>query len=145
TRSTPAARRRWSRPRSAISPGNATWRRRTSCPTRSRRRCPEMEKETAPPLAGPRGFALLSIAAAAATIALKALAWWLTGSVGLLSDALEGTINLAGAIVALVMLTVAARPPDDEHAFGYSKAEYFSSGIEGTLILLAAIAIAAAA
>ncbi|HZM46301.1 MAG TPA: cation diffusion facilitator family transporter [Burkholderiales bacterium] len=93
-------------------------------------------------MSGTRRFALLSIAAALATIALKAAAWWITGSVGLLSDALEGTINLAAAIFALAMLSVAARPPDDEHAFGYGKAEYFSSGIEGTLIFLAAIAIA---
>src|SRR6185436_10699482 len=74
--------------------------------------------------------------------ALKALAWWITGSVGLLSDALEGSINLAGAIFALGMLSVAARPPDDDHAFGYTKAEYFSSGVEGALILVAALAIA---
>jgi cation diffusion facilitator family transporter len=94
---------------------------------------------------GARSFALLSIAAAIATIALKALAWWLTGSVGLLSDALEGTINLAGATVALVMLAIAARPPDEDHAFGYTKAEYFASGIEGGLILIAAIAIAVTA
>ena len=80
--------------------------------------------------AGARKFALLSIAAAFATIGLKTLAWWLTGSVGLLSDALEATVNLAGATVTLVMLTVAALPPDDEHAFGYSKAEYFASGLE---------------
>jgi cation diffusion facilitator family transporter len=96
-------------------------------------------------MTGARRFALLSIAAALATIALKIVAWLLTGSVGLLSDALEGTINVAGATVALAMLTVAARPPDDEHAFGYSKAEYFASGIEGALILVAAIAIAVAA
>ena len=73
--------------------------------------------------AGARKFALLSIVAALATIALKALAWWLTGSVGLLSDAIEGTVNLVGATVALTMLTIAARPPDDDHAYGYSKAE----------------------
>jgi len=94
---------------------------------------------------GARQFALLSIATALATIGLKALAWWLTGSVGLLSDALEGTVNLVGATVMLAMLTVAALPPDDEHAYGYSKAEYFASGLEGTLILVAAILIAAAA
>lgn len=93
-------------------------------------------------MSGARSFALLSIAAALITIALKALAWWLTGSVGLLSDALEGTINLAGAIVALTVLGIALRPPDENHAFGYTKAEYFSSGIEGALILVAAIAIA---
>lgn len=90
---------------------------------------------------GASKFAALSIAAALATISLKSLAWWLTDSVGLLSDAIEGTINLAGATVALAMISVAARPPDEEHAFGYSKAEYFSSGFEGTLILIAAIAI----
>jgi cation diffusion facilitator family transporter len=91
--------------------------------------------------AGARKFALLSIAAAVATIGLKTLAWWLTGSVGLLSDALEGTVNLVGATVMLTMLTVAALPPDDGHAYGYSKAEYFASGLEGTLILVAAIII----
>jgi len=95
--------------------------------------------------AGARSFALLSIAAAFATIGLKLLAWWLTGSVGMLSDALEGTINLAGAMVALAMLTIAARPPDEDHAFGYTKAEYFASGFEGMLILIAAIAIAVVA
>ncbi|HKA38477.1 MAG TPA: cation diffusion facilitator family transporter [Burkholderiales bacterium] len=92
-------------------------------------------------LASTRSFALLSIAAALATIGLKLLAWWLTGSVGLLSDALEGLINLAGATMAFAMLSVAARPPDEEHAFGYSKAEYFASGFEGMLIVAAAIAI----
>jgi cation diffusion facilitator family transporter len=96
-------------------------------------------------LASARSFALLSIAAAVATIGLKLLAWWLTGSVGLLSDALEGTINLAGATMAFAMLSVAARPPDDEHAFGYSKAEYFASGFEGMLIVVAAVAIGAVA
>jgi cation diffusion facilitator family transporter len=90
---------------------------------------------------GASKFAALSIAAALATISLKTLAWWLTDSVGLLSDAIEGTINLAGATVALAMISIAARPPDEEHAFGYSKAEYFSSGLEGTLILIAAVAI----
>ncbi|OGA23223.1 MAG: transporter [Betaproteobacteria bacterium RIFCSPLOWO2_02_FULL_67_26] len=97
------------------------------------------------PRSGARQFAVLSIAAAVATIALKTLAWWLTGSVGMLSDALEGTINLAGATVALTMIAIAARPPDEDHAFGYTKAEYFASGIEGALILLAAVAIAVVA
>jgi cation diffusion facilitator family transporter len=97
------------------------------------------------PSTGASKFAILSIAAALATIALKALAWWMTGSVGLLSDAIEGTINLAGATVALAMITVAARPPDEDHAFGYTKAEYFASGLEGTLILIAAVAIGIAA
>lgn len=90
-------------------------------------------------------FAWLSIAAALSTIVLKAVAWWLTDSVGLLSDALESGVNLAGALMALAMLTVAAQPPDDNHAFGHGKAEYFSSGFEGFLILAAAVAIAAAA
>ncbi len=90
-------------------------------------------------------YAWLSIAAALATILLKGAAWWLTGSVGLLSDAMESLVNLAAAIVTLVMLALAARPPDEEHAFGYSKAEYFASGFEGMLIFVAAVAIAAAA
>ena len=94
------------------------------------------------PSGGAHKFALLSIAAAFATIALKTLAWWLTGSVGLLSDALEGSVNLVGATVALTMLSIATLPPNDEHAYGYSKAEYFASGFEGVLILAAAAAIA---
>lgn len=92
-----------------------------------------------------RRFAWLSIAAALSTLLLKGVAWWLTGSVGLLSDAMESLVNLAAAIVTLVMLALAARPPDEDHAFGYSKAEYFASGFEGTLILAAAAAIAIAA
>jgi cation diffusion facilitator family transporter len=86
-------------------------------------------------------FAWLSIGAAVLTIALKATAYWLTGSVGLLSDALESLVNLVAAIMALCMLTVAARPADEIHAFGYGKAEYFSSGLEGALIMLAAATI----
>ena len=86
-------------------------------------------------------FAWVSIAAAILTIALKSVAYFLTGSVGLLSDALESIVNLVGAIMALAMLTVAARPADDDHTYGHSKAEYFSSGVEGTLILIAAISI----
>jgi cation diffusion facilitator family transporter len=86
-------------------------------------------------------FAWLSIGAAVLTIALKSLAYWFTGSVGLLSDALESLVNLVAAIMALGMLTVAARPADEIHAFGYSKAEYFSSGLEGALILIAAATI----
>jgi cation diffusion facilitator family transporter len=76
---------------------------------------------------------------------LKTLAWLLTGSVGLLSDGLESVVNLAGALMAVSMLTVAARPADDEHPHGHDKAEYFSSGVEGTLILIAALSIAVAA
>ncbi len=90
-------------------------------------------------------FAWLSIAAAVVTIGLKAGAYVVTGSVGLLSDALESLVNLAAAIVALVVLTVAVRPPDDDHAYGHTKAEYFSSGVEGALILVAAVSIAYAA
>jgi cation diffusion facilitator family transporter len=86
-------------------------------------------------------FAWLSIGAALATIALKTAAWWLTGSVGLLSDALESLVNLAAALLALWMLRVAASPPDEEHPYGFSKAEYFSAGIEGGLIVLAAAGI----
>src|ERR1700710_1647468 len=87
-------------------------------------------------------FAWLSIAAALATMGLKATAFLLTGSVGLLSDALESGVNLAGALMALAMLTIAARPEDEEHAYGHSKAEYFASGVAGTLILGAAATIA---
>ncbi len=90
-------------------------------------------------------FAWLSIAAAVATIALKGYAAWTTGSVGLFSDALESIVNLVAAILTLAMLTVAARPPDEEHVYGHGKAEYFSSGAEGALILIAAGSIAFAA
>lgn len=90
-------------------------------------------------------FAWLSALAAVITIVLKTSAWRLTGSVGLLSDALESLVNLAGAVLAIVMLTVAARPEDDDHPYGHGKAEYFSSGVEGTLILIAAVGIAIAA
>lgn len=83
----------------------------------------------------------LSVAVALATIALKLGAWWLTGSVGLLSDALESFVNLAAALFALWMVTVAARPADEEHPFGHSKAEYFSSAFEGGAIAVAAGAI----
>jgi cation diffusion facilitator family transporter len=93
------------------------------------------------PHPGARPFAWLSIAAALATIGLKTLAWWLTGSVGLLSDALESGVNLGAAVMALAILRVVALPPDEEHAYGHGKAEYFSSGVEGTLITLAAGAI----
>ena len=86
-------------------------------------------------------YAWLSIAAAILTISLKMTAWQMTGSVGLLSDALESVVNLVAAIVALIALTVAAREPDEEHAYGHGKAEYFSSGLEGGLIFLAACGI----
>ncbi len=88
---------------------------------------------------------LLSVAAAVATMALKALAWRLTGSVGFLSDALESVVNLVAALVAILALRWATSPPDEEHLFGHEKAEYFSAGFEGGLILLAAGSIAWAA
>jgi cation diffusion facilitator family transporter len=87
----------------------------------------------------------LSIAAAVATISLKTLAWLLTGSVGLLSDAAESVVNLVAAVVALLALRWATKPADEEHAYGHAKAEYFSAGVEGALILVAAVSIAAAA
>jgi cation diffusion facilitator family transporter len=90
-------------------------------------------------------YAWLSIAAALSTILLKSAAWWLTGSVGLLSDALESLVNLAGALMALAMLSLAAQPADEHHAHGHGKAEYFSSAFEGFLIIVAAIGIGYAA
>jgi cation diffusion facilitator family transporter len=90
-------------------------------------------------------FAWLSIAAAVLTIALKAGAYGLTGSVGLLSDALESLVNLVAAIVALVVLTIVAYPPDEQRPFGYDKAEYFSGGLEGGMILFVAFGIGTAA
>ncbi len=90
-------------------------------------------------------YAWLSIATAVATILLKGLAWRMTDSVGLLSDAIESFVNLAGALMALWMLSVASTPPDDDHAYGHGKAEYFSSAFEGFLILLAAFSIGYAA
>jgi cation diffusion facilitator family transporter len=92
-----------------------------------------------------RTYLQLSVAVAVATIALKASAWWVTGSVSLLSDALESLVNLAGASFALLMVTLAAQPPDEEHPYGHHKAEYFSSGFEGVMIVAAALAICAAA
>lgn len=92
-----------------------------------------------------RRYALLSIAAALVTISLKGGAYLLTGSVGLLSDALESLVNLVAAVAALVALSVAARPEDDEHAYGHTKAEYFSSGFEGALVVAAALSIGIAA
>ena len=90
-------------------------------------------------------YAWMSVGIAVATIALKTLAWTATGSVGLLSDALESLINLAAALLAVSMLRLAASPPDEEHPHGHFKAEYFSSGIEGALIVLAAAGIVWAA
>jgi cation diffusion facilitator family transporter len=90
-------------------------------------------------------YAWLAIAAALLTIGLKTAAYLITGSVGLLSDAVESLVNLVGGFLALAMLTVAARPADEDHAYGHSKAEYFSSGVEGGLILVAAAGITVAA
>jgi cation diffusion facilitator family transporter len=90
-------------------------------------------------------FAWLSIAVAILTIGLKTIAYLITNSVGLLSDALESIVNLIGALMALGMLTIAARPADESHTYGHSKAEYLSSGVEGALILVAAVSIAYAA
>src|SRR6201991_2559092 len=88
---------------------------------------------------------LLAIAAALATISLKATAWLLTGSVGLLSDAAESVVNLVAAVVAMLALRWALKPADEEHAYGHTKAEYFSAGVEGTLIVVAALTISATA
>jgi cation diffusion facilitator family transporter len=87
----------------------------------------------------------LSIAAAVATISLKVAAWALTGSVGLLSDAAESVVNLVAAVVAMAALRWSVKPADEEHAYGHAKAEYFSAGVEGALILIAAAGIAVAA
>jgi cation diffusion facilitator family transporter len=90
-------------------------------------------------------YAWLSIAAALMTIGLKAGAYLITGSVGLLSDALESGVNLVAAVFALIILGIAAQPPDEEHAYGHSKVEYFAGGAEGTLIFIAAVTIAVTA
>lgn len=90
-------------------------------------------------------YAWLSIAAAVVTISMKTVAWRITGSVGLLSDAAESVVNLVAAFLALGMLSVAARPPDDNHHFGHNKAEYFSAAVEGVLIFVAAVIIVVSA
>ncbi|MDQ7743688.1 cation diffusion facilitator family transporter [Hydrogenophaga pseudoflava] len=89
----------------------------------------------------PRRLLMASVVVATITIALKTLAWWVTDSVGLLSDAMESLVNLASAVFGLVMVTIAARPADDDHPYGHHKAEYFSSGFEGILIIVAALGI----
>ncbi|RPE67754.1 cation diffusion facilitator family transporter [Tibeticola sediminis] len=89
----------------------------------------------------PRRLMMASVAVAIITIGLKTLAWYLTGSVGLLSDAMESLVNLAAAVFGLIMVTIAARPADDDHPYGHHKAEYFSSGFEGILIIAAAAGI----
>jgi cation diffusion facilitator family transporter len=89
----------------------------------------------------PRRLLMASVVVALITITLKTLAWYITDSVGLLSDAMESLVNLASAIFGLVMVTIAARPADDDHPYGHHKAEYFSSGFEGILIIAAALGI----
>ena len=93
----------------------------------------------------PRRLLMVSAVVAVCTIALKTLAWQITGSVGLLSDAMESLVNLASALFALAMVTIAARPADEDHPYGHHKAEYFASGFEGLLIIVAALAICWAA
>lgn len=83
-------------------------------------------------------FAWLSVATSIVTISLKMVAWWVTGSVGLLADAAESVVNLVAAVVALIAITVAERPADDDHQYGHSKAEYFSAVVEGAMIFVAA-------
>lgn len=92
-------------------------------------------------LPSPRTLLWASVAVAVITIGLKTLAWYITDSVGLLADAMESLVNLASAIFALMMVTIAARPADQDHPYGHHKAEYFSSGFEGILIIAAAIGI----
>ena len=112
-----------------------------------RRRFESLTRRVRGPLSSPshtmnaRFYLKVSIAVALATMALKGGAWWLTGSVGLLADALESTVNLVCAAFALAMVTIARRPPDKEHPFGHHKAEYFASGFEGALIAVAGLAI----
>lgn len=93
----------------------------------------------------PRQLLRISVVVALLTIVFKALAWWLTGSVSLLSDALESFVNLGGAVFALAMVTIASRPADDDHPYGHHKAEYFSAGFEGILVMGASVAIVWAA
>lgn len=89
----------------------------------------------------PQRLLLVSVVVALVTIGLKTGAWWLTGSVGLLSDAMESLVNLASAIFGLMMVTIATRPADEDHPYGHHKAEYFSSGFEGILIIVAGLGI----
>ena len=89
----------------------------------------------------PKRLLMASVGVALVTIALKTLAWWLTDSVGLLSDAMESLVNLASAMFGLLMVTVAESPPDEDHPYGHHKAEYFSSGFEGILIIVAGLGI----
>lgn len=89
----------------------------------------------------PQRLLMASVAVAVVTIVLKTAAWYITGSVGLLSDAMESFVNLASALFGVAMVTIAQRPADEDHPYGHHKAEYFSSGFEGALIVVAAVAI----
>lgn len=89
----------------------------------------------------PKRYAIYSIIASVLTFVLKFSAWRITGSVGLLSDATESIVNVTAAVLALTAITIAMRPADDHHSYGHGKAEYFSSGMEGVLIIVAACAI----
>src|SRR6478752_4548909 len=89
----------------------------------------------------PQFLLRMSIVVAVVTIAMKTAAWWITDSVGLLSDAMESLVNLASAAFALLMVTIARRPADADHPYGHHKAEYFSSGFEGLAIIVAAAGI----
>jgi cation diffusion facilitator family transporter len=100
-----------------------------------------MNTQTLEKWLSPKGLLWASVGVACITIALKTLAWHLTDSVGLLSDAMESLVNLASAIFGLMMVTVAAMPADEDHPYGHHKAEYFSSGFEGILIVVAALGI----
>ena len=100
-----------------------------------------MSSPLSSPWLTPRNLLRVSVVVALATIALKTLAWWVSGSVGLLSDAMESFVNLASALFGLAMVTVAQRPADDDHPYGHHKAEYFSSGFEGLLIVGVAFGI----
>ena len=94
-----------------------------------------MSSPLSSPWLTPRNLLRVSVVVALATIVLKTLAWWVSGSIGLLSDAMESFVNLASALFGLAMVTVAQRPADDDHPYGHHKAEYFSSGFEGLLIV----------
>ena len=87
----------------------------------------------------PKRLLWASVGVALVTIGLKTAAWWLTDSVGLLSDAMESLVNLASAMFGLMMVTIAERPADEDHPYGHHKAEYFSSGFEGILIIVAGL------
>lgn len=104
-----------------------------------------MNLRTAASQVSPTLLLRVSIGVAVVTIALKTLAWWITDSVGLLSDAMESLVNLASAAFALLMVTIARRPADADHPYGHHKAEYFSSGFEGLMIIVAAVGIGWAA